>query len=126
MISLNKEVLMNSNMDIFSTYNLADIPESIKSGLRQDEYADQIIQLFKLAGAGVELSVDNITVAYYRKFTAGTNNEPKKKNAIMAKLYSMGKDEDCPIVSVPGKKGIYKLKAVEDERSSEHVLDNVQ
>jgi len=101
---------MPENMDLFNTYNLADIPESLKSGLRQDDYADQIIQLFKIAGAGVELTVDNITVAYYRKFTAGTDNEPKKKNAIMAKLYSMGRDKDCPVDSVTGKKGTYRLR----------------
>ena len=105
---------MGNNMDLFNTYNLADIPESIRAGLRQDEYAEQIIQLFQLAGPGVDLSVDNITVAYYRKFTAGTNNDPKKKNAIMAKLYAMGRDKDCPIISVPGKKGMYRLAGADD------------
>lgn len=111
---------MNSNMDIFNTYNIGDIPEAIRSGLRQDDYADQIIQLFKLAGPGVDLTVDNITVAYYRKFTAGTNNEPKKKNAIMAKLYTMGRDKDCPIISVPGKKGVYRLKTSDEQEEQEN------
>ncbi|MBN1325037.1 MAG: hypothetical protein JW974_02365 [Alphaproteobacteria bacterium] len=107
---------MTGNMEIFNTYDVSDIPEALKSGLRQDDYADQIIQLFKLAGVGVELTVDNVTVAYYRKFTAGTDNEPKKKNAIMAKLYSMGRDKDNPIESVTGKKGTYRLKGEISEK----------
>lgn len=101
---------MNENMDLFSTCDLSDIPEEIRSGLRQDDYADRILQLFKIAGPGVELTVDNVTVAYYRKFTVGSNTEVKKKNAIMAKLYSMGRDKNYPIVSVPGKKGTYRLE----------------
>ncbi len=100
-----------NDKNIFDTYDLSDIPDEVKSGLRQDEYADQILQLFRIAGVGVELTVDNITVAYYRKYTAGTDNEPKKKNAIMAKLYSMGRDKDCPLDSVPGKKGTYRLRS---------------
>lgn len=102
---------MSENMKIFSLFNLDDIPASLKTGLRKDEFGDQINELFKLAGPGVELTVDMVMVAYYRKFTAGTDNEPKKKNAIMAKLYAMGKDKDSPIESVEGKKGTYRLQA---------------
>lgn len=111
-----------TNADLFNTFDLSDIPESIRTGLKQDEYAEQIIQLFQLAGYNTELSVDNVTVAYYRKFTAGTGKEPKKKNAIMAKLYSMGRDKDCPIISVPGKKGIYKLVGSEGEQAKRELV----
>ena len=99
-------------MDLFNTHELGDIPESLKNSLRKDEFADQIHELFKLVGAGHELSVDAITVAHYRKFIADTSKEPKSKNAIMAKLYAMANDKKSqPLIeSVNGKKGMYRLK----------------
>ena len=95
--------------DLFDTYNLDDVPMSLKSELKQDCFADEIIALFRLV-PGRELSVDAITVAHYRKYTKPADAEPKSKKQIMAKLYALGKDEESPIESISGKKGTYRLK----------------
>lgn len=102
---------MAENKDLFDTYNLADIPQELKAGLKQDGFADEIIELFNIAGASVELHVDAVTVAHYRKYIANTGKQPRLKNAIMAKLYAMGRDPESPIESVSGKKGTYRLKS---------------
>ena len=89
--------------DLFDLCNIEDIPEEIKIELNKDPFADHIIELFDIAKR--ELSVDQVTVGYYRRF-----NEIKTKRQIMTKLYNMSKDITYSIESVPGKKGIYRKK----------------
>lgn len=105
--------------NIFDIYDLADIPESIKIGLKKDPFGDEIIQLFKIANR--TLSIDEVYVAHYRKFFAdlqsehseSSNKVPKTKRQITLKLYNMAKDQNSPIESVEGRNGLYRLKKPE-------------
>lgn len=94
-------------MSIFDLTDMEDIPEEIKEGINVDEYAGRIVDLFEIAGR--ELSVDEITVAYYRRYK-DVDSSIKTKRQIMSKLYNMARERSPRIISVEGKKGIYALK----------------
>ena len=102
---------MTENKDLFDVYDLNDIPQELRSELKQDCFAEEIFGLFRLAGGGTELTVDAVTVAHYRKYIKGTSEKPKLKKQIMSKLYALGKDKESPIEAVNGKKGTYRLKS---------------
>lgn len=89
--------------DIFDVCNVEDIPDEIKNGLNEVLFAKQILELFDIAKR--DLSVDEVTVGYFRKF-----GEPKTKKQIMGKLYNMARAVNPKIVSVRGRKGIYRRK----------------
>ena len=98
--------------------NIAD--ENIKKELgltskpRAMTMSDEIMQIFKEAkDAGhTELSLNEITAAYYNMFTKPNNGPLKKKNRIAQQLFNMRKKQaakyDIEIVS--GKQGVYRFK----------------
>ena len=101
--------------DIFDLTNVNDIPEEIKEGIVIDVVATRILELFKIANR--PLSIDEITVGYYRKFK-DKDQDLKTKRKIMAKVYNMSRERNAKIKSIEGKKGIYALckeKIEEDE-----------
>lgn len=95
-----------NNKNIFDLFDLSDIPNDL-GDIKNDEFSKELIQLFELAGR--ELSVDEITVGYYRYFTLEQHQPKKTKMQIQNKVYKLSKDIAAPIVSVGGKKGVYKL-----------------
>lgn len=100
-------------MDIFDISDLSDIPQEIKKGLRvlgkRDGFGSSLIKIFELAGR--ELSIDEVTVAYYRLLKRRKKaGRVKTRKQIMGKLYIMSISDNPPIESVEGKRGVYRLK----------------
>ena len=86
--------------NIFDLTDVSDIPDEISTDLTNDVFAQNILKLFKKAGRN--LSVDEITVGYYRQF-----KEIKTKRQITVKLYSMARARSAKIRSIPNLKGVY-------------------
>lgn len=86
--------------NIFDLTDVSDIPEEISTELSHDVFAQNILTLFNKAGR--KLTVDEITVGYYRQF-----KEIKTKRQIMVKLYSMARAREAKIKSIPNRKGMY-------------------
>ncbi len=93
--------------DLFDVFNLSDIPVEI-GDIKKDSFANDIVELFKIAKR--ELSVDEVTVGYYRKFSVGEKKAIKTKTQIMNKLYALSRDDSSPIFSVEKKKGVYNIQ----------------
>lgn len=90
---------------LFDLSNTQDLPESIKKELvskRRSKLESRLLELFELAGC--PLNIDQIQVAYYRKY-----QDVKSRQQIMSKLYQMLKYDQPPIKSVPGRRGLYRL-----------------
>lgn len=98
--------------DLFDLTNVEDLPEKIKSDINVDLFAKRIVDLFELAQR--DLSIDEITVAYYRKYNE-EDMDIKTKKQIMSKVYNMSRERNPKIRSVEGKKGIYSLCRGYDE-----------
>lgn len=89
--------------DIFDTKNLNDIPSDISSEIKKYDYANRIVELFKIAKR--PLTPDEVTVAHFRKYGI-----VKGKRQIMAKMYNMAEKMDKPLLErVKGRVGVYKL-----------------
>lgn len=102
--------------DIFDLTNVDDIPDEVKEGIVVDIVATRILELFKIARR--DLSIDEITVAYYRKFK-DKDDDLKTKKQIMGKVYNMSRERNAKIKSVDGKKGVYTLcKEVYEENTT--------
>lgn len=86
--------------NIFDLTDVSDIPTEISTNLRRDVFAQNILTLFNKAGRN--LTVDEITVGYYRQF-----NVIKTKRQIMVKLYNMARAREAKIRSIPKLKGVY-------------------
>lgn len=86
--------------NIFNLTDISDIPDEISTDLNCDDFGRNILTLFNKAGRN--LSVDEITVGYYRQF-----NEIKTKRQIMVKLYNMARARRAKIRSIPNHKGVY-------------------
>lgn len=86
--------------NIFDLNDVSDIPDEISTELTYDVFAQNILKLFNEAGRN--LTINEITVAYYRKF-----KEIKTKRQIMVKLYSMARARRAKIKSIPKLKGVY-------------------
>ena len=93
--------------NIFDLTDVSDIPEEISTELSHDVFAQNILTLFNKAGRN--LTIDEITVGYYRQF-----KEIKTKRQIMVKLYSMARARNAKIRSIPNLKGVYGV--VEDRK----------
>ena len=93
--------------NIFDLIDISDIPDEISTDLNYDVFAQNILKLFKEAGR--KLTVDEITVGYYRQF-----KEIKTKRQITVKLYSMARARNAKIRSIPNLKGVYGV--VEDRK----------
>ena len=88
--------------NIFDLTDVSDIPDEISTELNCDVFAQNILTLFNKAGR--KLTVDEITVGYYRQF-----KEIKTKRQIMVKLYSMARARNAKIRSIPNLKGVYEV-----------------
>ena len=88
--------------NIFDLTDVSDIPEEISAELSNDVFAQNILTLFNKAGRN--LTIDEITVGYYRQF-----KEIKTKRQIMVKLYSMARARNAKIRSIPNLKGVYEV-----------------
>ena len=86
--------------NIFDLTDVSDIPEEISAELSNDVFAQNILTLFNKAGRN--LTIDEVTVGYYRQF-----KEIKTKRQIMVKLYSMARARKAKIRSIPNLKGVY-------------------
>ena len=86
--------------NIFDLTDISDIPAEISTDLNYDVFAQNILTLFNKAGRN--LTIDEITVGYYRQF-----KEIKTKRQIMVKLYSMARARNAKIRSIPNLKGVY-------------------
>ena len=86
--------------NIFDLTDVSDIPAEISAELSNDVFAQNILTLFNKAGRN--LTIDEITVGYYRQF-----KEIKTKRQIMVKLYSMARAKEAKIRSIPNLKGVY-------------------
>ena len=86
--------------NIFDLTDISDIPPEISAELNCDVFAQNILTLFNKAGRN--LTIDEITVGYYRQF-----KEIKTKRQIMVKLYSMARARNAKIRSIPNLKGVY-------------------
>ena len=88
--------------NIFDLTDVSDIPEEISTELNCDVFAQNILTLFNKAGRN--LTIDEVTVGYYRQF-----EEIKTKRQIMVKLYSMARARNAKIRSIPNLKGVYEV-----------------
>ena len=88
--------------NIFDLTDVSDIPAEISTELNCDVFAQNILTLFNKAGRN--LTIDEITVGYYRQF-----KEIKTKRQIMVKLYSMARARRAKIKSIPNLKGVYGM-----------------
>ena len=86
--------------NIFDLIDISDIPDEISTDLNYDDFGRNILTLFNKAGRN--LSVDEITVGYYRQF-----NEIKTKRQIMVKLCNMARARGGKIRSISKLKGVY-------------------
>ena len=93
--------------NIFDLTDVSDIPDEISTELNCDVFAQNILTLFNKAGRN--LTIDEVTVGYYRQF-----EEIKTKRQIMVKLYSMARARNAKIRSIPNLKGVYGV--VEDRK----------
>lgn len=100
--------------DIFDLTDVGDLPDKVKKGINIDAMAVRILDLFELAKR--DLSIDELTVAYYRKYK-DEDTEVRSKKQIMSKVYNMSRERNPKIKSVEGKKGVYALckENIEDE-----------
>jgi len=90
--------------DIFNLEDLRDLPYEITCDLRYDTFFYKLLELFAIASR--DLTVEELTVGYYRNF-----GEIKTKKQIMAKLYTKPKSKDGKIKII--KKG--KCYGVEEK-----------
>lgn len=86
--------------NIFDLTDVSDIPDTISAELSCDVFAQNILTLFNKAGRN--LTINEITVGYYRQF-----NVIKTKRQIMLKLYNMARAKEAKIRSIPKLKGVY-------------------
>ena len=86
--------------NIFDLTDVSDIPAEISTELTYDVFAQNILKLFNEAGRN--LTINEITVAYYRKF-----KEIKTKKQITIKVYNMARARNAKIRSIPNLKGVY-------------------
>ena len=93
--------------NIFDLTDVSDIPAEISKDLTHDVFAQNILTLFNKAGRN--LTIDEITVGYYRQF-----KEIKTKRQITVKLYSMARAKKAKIKSISQLKGVYGV--VEDRK----------
>ena len=92
--------------NIFDLTNTTDLPKTIREGLSiktPNKFESDVRALFEIAGG--PLTIDEITVGYYRKY-GGTIN----KNNMMHKLYMAAKNKDCCFEKVRLSKSTYRLK----------------
>ncbi len=99
-----KKILHTQNT-LFDLNNIQDLPDTIKKELvskRRGKLETRLLELFQLAQC--PLNIDQIQVAYYRKYS-----DIKTRQQIMSKLYQMLRADNPTIKSVAGRRGLYRL-----------------
>ena len=101
--------------DIFNLSDVNDVPEQIREDLGQDQFAQEIIKLFKIANQ--PLTINEVFIGHYRLFSARKTEDgyyapkpgitPKTKRQITLKLYNMSKEQDSGIIQTG--RGLYTL-----------------
>lgn len=101
--------------DIFNVSDVNDVPESIRADLGQDQFAQEIIKLFKIADQ--PLTINEVFIGHYRMFSAQKMEDgryktkqgvtPKTKRQITLKLYNMSKELEPAIIQ--SGRGVYIL-----------------
>ena len=101
--------------DIFNVSDVNDVPESIRADLGQDQFAQEIIKLFKIADQS--LTINEVFIGHYRMFSAQKMEDgryktkqgvtPKTKRQITLKLYNMSKELEPAIIQ--SGRGVYIL-----------------
>lgn len=92
--------------NIFDLTNTTDLPKTIREGLSiktPNKFESDIRTLFETANS--PLTIDEITVGYYRKFGGNIN-----KKYMTHKLYMAAKNKDCCFEKVRLSKSTYRLK----------------
>ena len=93
--------------NIFDLTNTTDLPQGIRVGLNRqktpNKFESDICELIKIAGT--DLTIDELTVGYYRKFGGKIN-----KKLMMHKLYMAVRNRDCRFEKVSRTKSTYRLK----------------
>lgn len=92
--------------NIFDLTNTTDLPQKIRVGLAKrtpTKFESDICDLFKIAGT--PLTIDELTVGYYRKFGGNIN-----KTLMMHKLYMATRNKCCSFEKVARTKSTYRLK----------------
>lgn len=100
---------------LFDTEDLSDIKDKDKVKIgrgKQDIFGERIMELFiKAKDAGIEkLTVNQVTVAYYRSFVENGDSKAKTNIQIMNKLFAMAAGGKYPLEKVEGEQGTYRLK----------------
>lgn len=68
--------------NIFDLSNIDDLPENMQTDVNSGSFENRILCLFRIAKR--KLNVDEVTVAYYRKF-----RKIKTRKQMATKLYNM-------------------------------------
>lgn len=92
--------------NLFDLTNTSDLPKTICEGLSiktPNKFESDVRTLFEIAGG--PLTIDEITVGYYRKYGGNINKEN-----MMHKLYITARNKDCCFEKVRGSKSTYRLK----------------
>lgn len=118
--------------DIFDLSDVNDVPEQIREDLGRDQFAQEIIKLFKIADQ--QLTINEVFIGHYRLFSARKTADghyetkpgviPKTKRQITLKLYNMSKEPDSEIIQTG--RGVYALnvkKATQLELEFNHKLN---
>lgn len=93
--------------NIFDLKNTTDLPQGLRVGINKQKtptkFESDICDLFKIAGT--DLTIDELTVGYYRKFGGNIN-----KKLMMHKLYMATRNKHCGFEKVERTKSTYRLK----------------
>lgn len=114
-----KDFISNNNKEANKMkFNTTITDDAIKKALelsgkkRKITMSDEIMEIFKAARAAGqnELTLNDITAAYYNMFTKPNNGPLKAKHRISQQLFNMQQSGKYGIEKVPGKPGVYRLK----------------
>lgn len=111
MIVMNEDKIKKVKK-LFDIQDISDIENKVKIGKgKQDIFGQQLMELFILArDSGIEtLTVNQVTVAYYRHFVEKYHAKEKTNIQIMNKLFAMASGNKYPIEKVEGEQGTYRL-----------------
>ena len=96
--------------------NIFSVPEDVQKrlniGCRSMSVEDEILEIFRQAAEldKNELSIDEVTAAYYNLFTLGRGRKEKNKKVITNRLFLMkGGTKDNGVLESLGK-GVFRIR----------------
>ena len=98
---------------LFDINDVSDVEDKVKIGKgKQDVFGQQLMELFIMARDSgiVKLTVNQVTVAYYRHFVEKYHVKEKTNIQIMNKLFAMATGGKYPLEKIEGEQGTYRLK----------------